>query len=161
MWSLQREETLSFDLTSKGMCLLFGAACPAAPWGSRASKLGWQGQRQLFLRDELSKKEGKHFWQKSKIPMLFFHSILQMLVEVRAPSLFYHIFLFQNISHCPCDKLYLILKNAKTFEPRGTAVIAEFTALELIRTQIWYFLWLTPLSDTRSRQCPGMMLVQS
>lgn len=143
------------------MCLLFGAACPAAPWGSRASKLGWQGQRQLFLRDELSKKEGKHFWQKCKIPMLFFHSILQMLVEVRAPSLFYHIFLFQNISHCPCDKLYLILKNAKTFEPRSTAVIAEFTSLELIRTQIWYSEGSATRNDTRSRPCPGMMLVQS
>lgn len=125
MWSLQRKETVSFDLTSKRMCLLFSwAACPAAPRGARVFKTELVGERALFLRAELWKKEGKHFQQGCKIPVLSFRSPLQIFVQYWELQVCFNIFifLFQSIGHCPCDNIYPILKNAKNFlsiEPQG------------------------------------------
>lgn len=165
MWSLQREDTLSFDLTSKRMCLLFGAACPVAPWGSRASKLGWQGQWQLLLRDELGKEEGKHFWQKCIIPMLFLFPFTNACGSESSKSVLPYLFFnFRMLVIAHVTNYTLFLKMPRPFfllSQRSTAVIAEFTALELLKTQIWCLMWLTPLSDTRSHQCPGVMRVQS
>lgn len=156
MWSLQREETVSFDLTSKGMCLFFFLGCLSSspPRVPGPSKPGWQGERELFLWAELWKKGGKHFWQACENPCALFLFPFADLCEIlRTPSVLQFLFFYFRILTIACVVVgplhWKMQRPSCLLSPRGVAVIAEFLTLELFKAVVWCFLCMAPLNDTK------------
>lgn len=150
MWSLQREETVSFDLTSKGMCLLFYLGLPVQqpPRVSGPSKLGWWGKRELFELNFGRKRVdvfGKDVNSQCSFPFA------NACERLRAPTLVYHFYFFYFrilvTAHVIIYTLYW--KTQRLFcllSHRAIVVIAEFIALELLKAEVWRFLSLAPLT---------------
>lgn len=157
---------LLISLQRERVYFLLGLPVRQPPEVPGPRELGWRGERELLRRAELWKKEGKRFWQGCKIPVLSFCFPLQIFVKYSELQVCFtiFIFLFQNIGHCLYDNIYLTLKNANNFfsiEPHEYCCHCWIYCFRTSQGEVWCFLRVAPLSDTRFHQCPETTLVQS